>query len=250
MVCISLKRFAAALLMAAAAVLLAMITASAYSNAKIYDNTHSLTEDERTELLEYAHGIADATGWNIAVEYDPNGDFYSDSSAFNHCVNRFESEFGSRADGVYFYCADHYVYIATSGEAAFYISDREADHVAGLGDDIYKTDKIKSIKKVLDGIYTQYTGGRDASGRRSSVFSVGGAVGGGLLGAAIFSGIVVSSYKTHSKPATSNYINSKTVRFPVKRDVFIREYTTRHTSSSSSGGGHSGHHHSGGGHHR
>lgn len=237
--------------MAAAAVLLVMLNVSAYSNAKIYDSTHSLTEDERTDLLEFAHSIADATGWNIAVECDPNGNFYSDRSAFNHCANIFESEFGSTADGVYFYCADHYVYIATSGEAAFYISDREADYVAGLGDDIYKTDKINSIKKVLNGIYSQYTGGRDAPGRRSPVFSLGIAAGCGLLGAAVFSGIVVSSYKLHAKPATSNYIDSKTVRFPVKRDIFIREYTTRHTSSSGGGGhGHSGHHHSGGGHHR
>lgn len=252
MVCVSLKRLAAAFIMTAAAVLLCMISSSAgYADAEIYDTYNSLSESEYSELLDYAHSVAGKTGWNIAVELDPDGDFSSDSSAFNHCINKFENRFGSTADGVFFYCADHFVYIATSGEAAYYISDREANNVSGLGDSIYKTDKTGSIKKVLDGIYTQYQGGIDASGGRSSFFSLGGAVGTGILAAGIFVAITLSSYKSHAKPATMGYIDSKTVRFPVKRDIFIREYTTRHTNSSSGGGGsHSGHHHSGGGHHR
>lgn len=252
MVCVSLKRLAAAFIMTAAAVLLCMISSSAdYADAEIYDTYNSLSESEYGELLEYAHSVAEKTGWNIAVELDPDGDFSSDSSAFNHCINKFESCFGSTADGVFFYCADHFVYIATSGDAACYISDREANNVSGLGDSIYKTDKVGSIKKVLDGIYAQYEGGRDASGGRSSYFSVEGAVGTGVIAAGIFVSITLIGYKKHEKPSASGYIDSKTVRFPVKRDIFIREYTTRHTNSSSGGGGsHSGHHHSGGGHHR
>lgn len=249
MVCVSLKRLAAAFIMAAA-VLLCMISSSAdYANAIIYDTYNSLSESEYSELLESAHSVAEKTGWNIAVELDPDGDFSSDSSAFNHCINKFEDRFGSTADGVFFYCADHFVYIATSGEAAYYMSDREANTVSGLGDSIYKTDKIESIKRVLNGIYAQYEGGRDASGGRSPSFSVEGAVGAAVLAAGIFVAITLIGYRTHAKPATMSYINPGSVKFPIKRDIFIREYTTRHTNSSS-GGGHSGHSHSGGGHHR
>lgn len=58
----------------------------------------------------------------------------------------------------------------------------------------------------------------------------------------------VSGYKRKKPISASVYLDHNRTNVTRRADVFIREYTTSHTSSSSSGG-HGGGHHGGGGHH-
>lgn len=246
----SLKKAAAVLLVIfAAMVLLPTAVSASAAEGVLIDKENELSESEYTEIAGYAQSIADKTGWNIAVEFDRYGDFNYTSDAHNYCIHSFEKIFGDDADGVYYFCADHYTYLITSGEAYKYISAPESEKVSRLGDSIYTSDRVASIKLVLDGVYDQYVGGADAG----NIFAdhpglLPLCIVLALIGGGIFTAVVVSSYKFHSKPTTLNYVDRRAIRFPVRQDVFVREYNIRHTNSSSSGGGHSGGHHSGGGH--
>ncbi len=219
---------------------------SVWANALILDPESAFSEDEYFELTKYAEEISAKTGWNIAVEFVPDGDFDYESSAYNHCVRSFENTFGNDADGVYYYCADHYVYLITSGSATDYITERESGKVARLGDALYPTDRTGSIELVLDGVYDEYDEG-------ITIFdmSIGApAAIVGVIGVIIYLIVVISAYKVNKTPSAAVYIDGKTVRFPVKQDIFVREYTTSYSTGSGSGhhggGHHSGGHHSGG----
>lgn len=241
------KAAAAIMIMLAAFMVLPCISASA-AEGVLFDEENALTDSEYAEIADYAQSIADKTGWNVAVEFDPYGDFSSTSSAHGYCIRSFEEYFGADVDGVYYFCADHYTYLVTSGAAEKYISGKEAEKVSRLGDSIYTSDRTGSIKRVLDGVYTEYTEGADAHNpfaQNPGLVPMCIAV--GIVGAIIFVAIVVSRYKFHAKPTVLNYVDKRAVRFPVRQDIFVREYNIRHTNSSSSGG-HSGGHHSGGGH--
>lgn len=245
-----LKKAAAALLIVIAAVVLlpSAVSASA-AEGVLFDEENALSDSEYAEIEEYAQSIADKTGWNVAVEFDQYGDFSSTSNAQSYCINSFESYFGADADGVYFFCADHYTYLITSGAAHKYISGPEAENVSRRGDSIYTSDRAASIKLVLDGVYSEYTEGADAN----NVFAqhpglMPLCIVLALIAGGIFTGVVVSSYKFHSQPTVLNYVDKRAIRFPVRQDIFVREYNIRHTNSSSGGGNSGGGHHSGGGH--
>ncbi|MGN1416555.1 MAG: hypothetical protein ACI4XF_06915 [Oscillospiraceae bacterium] len=244
-----LRKAAAALIIAFAAILFlpSGVSASA-AEGVLFDEDNALSDSEYAEIESYAQSIADKTGWNIAVEFDPYGDFSSTSGAQSYCVHSFESYFGADADGVYYFCADHYTYLITSGAAYKYISGPEAEKVSRRGDSIYTSDRVASINLVLDGVYNEFTEGADAN----NVFAqhpgfLPLCIVLALMGGGIFIAVIISGYKFHSKPTVLNYLDRRAVRFPQRQDVFVREYHIRHTNSSSSGG-RSGGHHSGGGH--
>lgn len=240
---------------AAAAVIIMLIAFAAIpalsacaAEGVLFDEDNALSDSEYAEIASYAQSIADKTGWNVAVEFDKYGDFSSTLNAQTYCINTFESYFGDDADGVYYFCADHYTYLVTSGAAYEYISGPEAESVARRGDSVYTSDRVASIKLVLDGVYDEYTEGADAN----NVFAQHPGLAVNLIviaciGAIIFLAIVISRYKFHAKPTVLNYLDRRAVRFPVRQDVFVREYNIRHTNSSG-GSHHSGGHHSGGGH--
>lgn len=244
-----LRKAVAVLIIAFVAILLlpTAISASA-AEGVLFDEDNALSDSEYAEIESYAQSIADKTGWNVAVEFDQYGDFSSTSSAHSYCIHSFESYFGNDADGVYYFCADHYTYLITSGKAYKYISGPEAEKVSRRGDSIYTSDRVASIKLVLDGVYDEYLEGADAN----NVFAqhpgfLPLCIVLALMGGGIFTAIIISRYKFHAKPTVLNYLDRRAVRFPVRQDIFVREYNIRHTSSSGSGG-HSGGHHSGGGH--
>lgn len=209
------------------------------------DVGNDLSEQEFEEIKRFAEDAVSETGWNIAVEYDKDGYFEYEEDAFDYCVDSFENIFGDNATGVYYYFADHYTYLITSGDAQYYISKKEAGKTARLGDNSYKEGEIvRSAKEVIFGIRAQYQGGRDnpAGGHEDEIAARnGGIIVGVIIGAVsalIFFCIVHSSYKNKAVPSVSAYVNkSEGIKFPVQRDVFVRSYVTTHVESRSSGGG-------------
>lgn len=219
------------------------------------DDTNNLSSDEYSQIKSYAEEIVDETGWNIGIEYDKYGSFDYEEDAFDYCVDAFESEFGNDATGVYYYFADHYTYLVTSGDAQYYISKSEAGYAARLGDDSYLDgDIVQSACEVLEGVRQEYYDGRDnpAGGHedeiaaRNAGVGIGAAV--GIIAAIIFAVIVNNSYKNKSTPSVSEYVSGDGVQFPVLRDIFVRSYTTSYTEPepSSHGGGGGGGFSSGG----
>lgn len=221
------------------------------------DDRDYLSSDEYSQIESFAQDLVDETGWNVGIEYDKDGYFDYEEDAFDYCVYAFESEFGSDATGVYYFFADHYTYLITSGDAQYYISKSEAGDTARLGDDLYLDGEIvQSACEVLDGVRGQYYDGRDneAGGYEDEITSremsvtIGVIV--GLIAAIIFLIVVNYSYKNKSTPSVSEYVTDDGVDFPVSRDIFVRTYTTSYTESDSShdgGGGFSSGGHTGGG---
>lgn len=226
---------------ALAAALLCGISASAATvNIK---NEDILSETQLQSVIDYASDVSEETGWNIDIYVTDGIYINSEGQAENYCISSFESDFGHDADGVFFLCDTEWVYLITSGRATDYISWSECEHTARLGNDYYKTDIVKSINVVLDGVRTEYLEGPDGGFDLTKGFLFGVVIGGVIIAAILIT--VHTTYKTYAKPMVNNYLNAATLNFGQRRDVFITRTVTSHTVSSGSHGGHGG----GGGHH-
>lgn len=220
---------------------------SSAAEVKVKGSEGIVTAEETDAIYDAAKKISNNTGWNIDVYITDGKDFYDEDECFRWCVNTYEDDFGDDTDGILFLCDTDWVYLITSGSATKYIRVSEAESIARYGDSAYKSgDIVRSAKLVLQGAEQQYYQGEDTifNNPEALVFCVAG----GLIAALIAVVGIVSSYKTHAQPTVNNYLNSNTINFRNRKDVFVRTTTvTHHNSSSSGGGGRSGGGHHGGG---
>lgn len=220
---------------------------SSAAGVKVKGSEGIVTVEETDAIYDAAKQISDHTGWNIDVYITDGKDFYDEDECFRWCVNTYEDDFGDDTDGILFLCDTEWVYLITSGSATDYIKVMEAESIARYGNDAYESgDIVRSVRLVLLGAEEEYNQGVDTIFNTPHVWVIAFVV--GVIAAVITVGIIVSSYKTHSKPAVNNYLNSNTINFKNRKDVFVRTTTvTHHNSSSGGGGGRSGGGHHGGG---
>lgn len=263
--------FLAAVIISAAAFI---IPASAYS-AGIDDRAGLYSQSEIERLEERQAEVAELTGWNIAVVTTDTGFGTDGARAMAYAEQYYDDIFGSDSSSVVYLIDLDYRHFAMDGDLLNYFNTSRLDKLIDECEKKYfNYDDVGNLEKFyyyLEYYYNRgtvaYDGNVGAKGK-DFVPSMGvdkefdfevfaAAVFTGIVAAAIGAAIVVSRYKFHHAPAPNCYLNGNSINMYNRRDVFVREYTTRTRINSDSssggrsgGGGHShgGSSHGGGGH--
>lgn len=249
------------------------------ASEKIYDFSDILTDEEEKELFELIEEFIEYTGMDM-VFVSESLPWSSEVTNENYAADFYDyNDFGldsKHYDGVILfrntYSADRYYGAYFFGETQLYVDQRREDKVL---DDIYSYftndnyyDGIKLFIKEMTNFYddgvvdkSEYI---DSDGfvrvKAGSRFAkaLGMAVPFSLIATVIIILILVSKNKMVKVAYNAGaYLNTNSVSYTDKRDVFVSTHTTSYTHSSSSGGssgggsrshsGSSGGGHSGGG---
>lgn len=236
------------------------VTGGISYQTRLEDYQDALSSSEESELLNVMQSTADNIGANIGVvltngigsgnERRYTDEFLNDSFGYDSssivlmlvragtgeqdwisCSNHANDIYGSRTDSIF---------------------DAVYDGLDSGGGDNYPA-AIRKFCTYLENHTLAYAG--DSSRDDGISFSINiGNIAGVVLALIIALTVVngmAAGYKKKTPVSARAYIESNMTKFTMRRDMFVREYTTSHrVSSSSSGGSHGGGHSGGGGHSR
>ncbi len=247
-----------------------------YSGSSGIDDKASIyTSSQITSLEKIQTELAEKTGWNIAVVTTTTGFGENNSKrAHNYCHEYYVNTFGQDSSGVVFLIDLDIRTIYAHGDARDILTLSRLDNILDKTEEYYfDYDDVGNLETFYSQVLYYYNAGKPSqnggvtyNGNNSYTVNTGSsgndvtgtrlliAFGFGLAAAIISIVVIVSKYKFHHKPTANNYMNKNSLNMYIRKDNYVREYTTRtriHDDSSSSGGGSSGghsHHSSGGGH--
>lgn len=235
---------------------------SAYSSG-IDDRAGLFTDSQKKQLEEKQEKAAELTGWNIAVVTTDIGLGTDGRRAIDYAEKYYDDTFGSDSSSVVYLIDLDYRYVCMDGDVLNYFNTSRLDTMLDACEKkYYAYDDVGNLEQFyfyLEYFYNNgtvpYDSNIGAKGYHNTSFRLSFNPVTGLIAAAIAIAVVVSSYKFHHAAPPNIYLNGNSINIYNRRDVFIREFTTRTRISdeshhSSGGGGHSshgGHSHGGGG---
>lgn len=258
------------LLSAVTAVLICIIAftirVSAYS-AGIDDRAGLFSESEKKQLEEKQEMVSELTGWNIAVVTTDIGLGTNGSRAIDYAEKYYDDTFGSDSSSVVYLIDIDYRFISMDGDVLNYFNTSRFDTMMDACEKKYMNyDDVGNLEQFyyyLEYFYKNGTVPLDSNiGAKGKNYDPGHSSSGiifspipGIIAAVIAIVIVTSNYKFHHAAPPNIYLNGNSINIYNRRDVFIREFTTRtriSDESSHSGGGshhssHGGRSHGGGG---
>lgn len=226
----------------------------------VFDLDDSFSEEEEEKLSRKIDAYSGKFGMNIAIVItDDLEGKYSEEYADDF----YDRLFGIDTDGILL-LLDNYSqwdHISTSGSAIRKYNDAYIDEIFRyITPSLEKHDYYSAADKFLEVLDTDVLKAEKVK-RKMLKSALAGIIIGLVISLSVC-GIIKHRYRSHQKVSARNYTAKNDVRFTIKNDRFLRQYTTKtkiDTSSSSSGGGRSGsstHHsssggtHGGGSHHR
>lgn len=262
---------------AAAIISISAVTfsASAYS-AGIDDRAGLYSQSQLERLEEKQREVSELTGWNIAVVTTDTGFGTDGARAMTYAEQYYDDTFGNDSSSVVYLIDLDYRHFAMDGDLLNYFNTNRLDKLISECEKKYfdydDVGNLETFYYYLEYYYNQGTVAYDSNvGAKGKDFVPSMGIDeefdfvilltfmiAGAIVAAIASAIVVSRYKFHHAPMANCYLNGNSINMYTRRDVFVREYTsrTRISSDSSSGGSsrgggghsHGGSSHGGGGH--
>ncbi|MCH5193107.1 MAG: TPM domain-containing protein [Oscillospiraceae bacterium] len=242
------------------------VNTSAYSS--VFDDKAGLyTESQKKQLEEKQERVAELTGWNIAVVTTNIGLGTDGSRAVDYAEKYYDDTFGSDSSSVVYLIDIDYRFVSMDGDVLDYFNTKRLDTMLDACEKKYMNyDDVGNLEKFyyyLEYYYGQGTVPRDSNIGAHNFHTSGSASKGiifspipGFIAAAVAVIVVVSRYKFHHAAPPNIYLNGNSINIYNRRDVFVREFTTRtrisdESSGGRSGGGgsrsHGGHSHGGGG---
>ncbi len=257
-------KFTAAVLMACVCCICFLsASAAAYfkGSAGIDDKAGLYTTAEKTKLEKRQQEVYEHTGWNIAVVTTETG--FTLDEAIDYAEDYYDEKFGYSSSGILYLIDVEYRHICISGDTDYYyFNDTRVNEMLDICEAKYQDyDDVGNLEAFYDYVENCYDEG-PFENSSDDVYSSSVSGGGlknilsnfkfyplvGLIAAGIAIMIIVNSYKFHSKPTTTRYVDQNKTNFYNRQDIFVREYTTRTRISDNSGGsGRSGRHGSSGG---
>ncbi|MGN0674712.1 MAG: TPM domain-containing protein [Oscillospiraceae bacterium] len=240
------------------------VTVSAYS-AGIDDRAGLYSSSELKELEKRQEEVSELTGWNIAVITTNTGFGADGIAACDYAERYYDETFGADSSSVVYLIDLDYRWIAMDGDVLSYFNSSRFDTMMDKCEYYYQDyQDVKNLETFY--YYLEYYYGKGTVGYDSNIGAKGDdfessieyygsspknfsfdvfiafLVTGAVI-AAISIAVVVSRYKFHYAPTANCYLNSNTINYYRRNDIFVREFTSRTRISDSSGGGS---HHSGG----
>lgn len=224
------------------------------------DYQNALSSSEKSELLGEMQSTADKIGANIGVvltngigsgnERQYTDDFLDDRFGYDSSSIVLMLVRAGTGEQDWISCSNHANDIY--GSRTDRIFDAVYDGLDSGGGDNYPA-AIRKFCTYLEDHPLAYSGDSSLDDGISFHVSMGNLIGVGIalaIALMVVNGMA-AGYKKKNPVSARAYIESNMTKFTMRRDMFIREYTTSHrVSSSSSGGSHGGGHSGGGGHSR
>lgn len=229
----------------AAVIFLSPCVFAAQGEVYLDDRAGLYSEGEETYILSLMENAAEKTGWNYGI-VTLNEDINDSASACSRAERLYDERFGADSSGVLYMCDVGYRWFVIAGDAGNYISGSRYDRMEKKIKELYFDYKdIECAEAFINTTSECFDKGvvgfePDSAG---IAWGIGLAV---FAAAAVVIGVNVR-YKKYPKAKVNNYLDPKHTNMYRRNDIFVREYTTKHTHSSSSGGGGGGGHHGGGG---
>lgn len=221
----------------------------------VFDFDDSLSETEEEKLSDKINKCSRKFDMNIAIVItnDLEGK-YSEEYADDF----YDNLFGINTDGILL-LMDNYSYIdhiSTSGSAIKKYNDADINEIFEyITPSMKEHDYYSAADKFLDVLDTDVLKAEKIKRRIVKSALIGIIC--GLAVSLIVCGIIKHCYRSHQKVSARNYAAKNDIRFTMKNDRFLRQYTTKTKIETSSGGGGSSTHrsssggtHGGSSHHR
>ena len=203
------------------------------------DNANLYSTSEIEHLKKLQGDLTYETGWNIAVITTDKG-FSRLSEANNYCNNYYVNTFGNSTSGVVYVIDLDIRYIYAHNVASEYLTERRLNQILDKTEERYfDYDDVGNLETFYSEISYYYNLGLPQPIESLPLNRILFSLIIGVIAAAISICVILHAYKKHTPPTTKNYLNTNTFNMYLKKDNFVREYTTRTRINSNSSGGRS-----------